>query len=182
MHARARIPGKVTGRAPSKTGAFRAARRHAIALGDRRPAMTDIVHVHAREILDSRGNPTVEVDVMLAKRRRGTLRRALGRVHGRARGPRAARRIGSATSARAWSRRCATSTRSSRPRSWGWTPPTRCLDQTLLELDGTENKSNLGANAILGVSLAAARAAADAHEMPLYRYLGGVGRAPALCR
>ena len=56
------------------------------------------------------------------------------------------------------------------------------IDRTLIELDGTPNKSRLGANAILGVSLAAARAAAAAAGEPLYRYLGGVRRAPTCCR
>ena len=54
-------------------------------------------------------------------------------------------------------------------------PPTRLgIDKTMIELDGTENKSNLGANAILGVSMAAARAASEAVGLPLYQYLGGV--------
>ena len=110
-------------------------------------------------------------------RRLGPRRGAVGRLHGQARSGRAARRRrASAIAARACSRRCATSRRRSRPRSRAWRPPSRRpIDQALLELDGTPNKSALGANAILGVSLAVARAAADDAGLPLYAYLGGVG-------
>jgi len=96
--------------------------------------MTQIEQITAREILDSRGNPNVEVDVKLA-----------GGAKGRAAVP-----SGASTGAH------------------------EAVDQKMLLLDGTPNKSKLGANAILGVSLAVARAAANAVGLPLYRYLGSV--------
>ena len=99
---------------------------------------------------------------------------AVRRVHRRARGRRTARRRLSATAARACrrpSRRCSTR---SHPRSSGLSADDqRLIDQALLDLDGTPDKSRLGANAILGVSLAVAKAAAESAGLPLFRYLGG---------
>jgi len=137
-------------------------------------SLNEITAVTAREILDSRGNPTVEVEVELAagvtgraavpsgastgeneavelrdndpKRYRG---KGVTKAVGNVRGPIADALIGRDASQQ------------------------RLIDATLLALDGTDTKSFLGANAILGVSLATAKAAAKAHEMPLYRYLGG---------
>ena len=81
-----------------------------------------------------------------------------------------------ATSARACSRRSRTSTpRSARRSSASTRPSRRLIDKTLIELDGTDNKSRLGANAILAVSCAVAKAAAEESSLPLYRYLGGAG-------
>ena len=132
-----------------------------------------IEEVGAREILDSRGNPTVEVEVALDD---GTSagRRCLGRVDRRARGRRAPRRRRRATAARAWrrpSRRCSTR---SRP-SWSGSRPPSSGSSTrrLIDLDGTPDKSRLGANALLGVSLAVAKAAAESAGCQLFRYVGG---------
>ena len=138
--------------------------------------MTAIVDVHARQILDSRGNPTIEVDVTLEDGSMG----------------RAAVPSGASTGAHE-----AVELRDGDKTRWGGKSVGQAvanvndeiaaavvgreaedqadLDAALILLDGTENKGRLGANAILGVSLAAARAAADAVGLPLYRYVGGVG-------
>ncbi len=138
--------------------------------------MTIVVDVLAREILDSRGNPTVEVDVYTESGARGRaavpsgastgefeacelrdddasrfggkgVRQAVANVNG----PIADALLGADAADQA------------------------AVDQILVELDGTDNKAKLGANAILGASMACARAAADFFGLPLYRYLGGVG-------
>ncbi|MGK0362412.1 MAG: enolase, partial [Bradymonadia bacterium] len=136
--------------------------------------MSIIDAVHARQILDSRGNPTVEVDVTLVDGSMGRFAvpsgastgehealemrdkdasRYMGKGVSKAvehvNGPIAQTIIGMAADDQ------------------------RALDTALLELDGTPNKANLGANAILGASIATARAAAEFYEMPLWRYLGG---------
>jgi enolase len=138
--------------------------------------MTTIVDVHARQILDSRGNPTVEVDVTLEDGSTG----------------RAAVPSGASTGAHE-----AVELRDRDPSRWGGEGVETAvaavngeiadeivgrdaedqaeIDATMIELDGTDNKGRLGANAILGVSLATAKAAADALGLPLYRYVGGVG-------
>ena len=132
--------------------------------------------VYGREILDSRGNPTVEVEVLLS-----------GGATGRAGVP-----SGASTG-----KREALELRDGDPKRYGGKGVTiavahvngeiadavheadardqALIDRILIELDGTENKGRLGANAILGVSLAVARAAAEASGLPLYRYLGGAG-------
>ena len=136
--------------------------------------MTAIVDIHAREILDSRGNPTVEVDVTLETG-------AIGR---------AAVPSGASTGAHE-----AVERRDGGPRFGGRgvrqavaavngeifdalsgfdTEDQLAIDRVLVELDGTPNKGRLGANAILGVSLACANAAAAEAGTPLYRYVGGV--------
>jgi len=135
--------------------------------------MTEIEHVHARQILDSRGNPTVEVDVRLVSGASGRaavpsgastgtrealelrdgggafggkgVERAIGNVNGEIAAAVAGLDVGDQ----------------------------RRLDDRLIELDGTDGKTRLGANAILGVSMAAARAAAADAGEPLWRYLGG---------
>jgi enolase 1/2/3 len=135
--------------------------------------MSEIVHVHGREIFDSRGNPTIEVDVSLASGAMGRaaipsgastgtheavelrdggkrlggkgVRKAVANVHGE---------IAKAVHGRDAADQAG-------------------LDHTLIELDGTPNKARLGANAILGVSLAAAKAQAAENEVSLFRYLGG---------
>ena len=138
--------------------------------------MTQIDHIHAREILDSRGNPTVEADVTL-----------VGGVMGRAAVP-----SGASTGEHE-----AVELRDDDPERYGGKGVLKAvnnvnqviaprlkglnaldqkeIDRVLIELDGTPNKSNLGANAILAVSLATARAAANHQQLPLYRYLGGSG-------
>jgi enolase len=137
--------------------------------------MTEIVDITAREILDSRGNPTVEVDVVLEDGSMG----------------RAAVPSGASTGAHE-----AVEKRDGDKSRYGGkgvlkavdavngeiydalsgadAEDQRRLDKLLIELDGTPNKSRLGANAILGVSLAAAKAAAGSAALPLYKYVGGV--------
>ncbi len=138
--------------------------------------MTAIVDIHARQILDSRGNPTVEVDVTLEDGSMG----------------RAAVPSGASTGAHE-----AVEMRDGDKSRWGGKGVSRAVaavngpiadeimgfeaedqadvDALMIELDGSENKGKLGANAILGVSLAVARAAAEARGLPLYRYVGGIG-------
>ena len=136
--------------------------------------MTEIIDIHARQILDSRGNPTVEVDVTLADGSMG----------------RAAVPSGASTGAHE-----AVELRDGNKKIYlgkgvlkavsavneelsdaicGMDAEDQVgIDEAMIELDGTSNKARLGANAILGVSLAVAKAAADAAAMPLYRYVGG---------
>ena len=138
--------------------------------------MTAIVDIHARQILDSRGNPTVEVDVTLEDGSMG----------------RAAVPSGASTGAHE-----AVEKRDGDKSRWGGKGVSAAvqavngaiadailgyeaedqieIDQAMIDLDGSDNKSNLGANAILGVSLAVAKAAAEANGLPLYRYVGGIG-------
>ena len=133
--------------------------------------------VDAREILDSRGNPTVEVDVILGD---GSVGRAAV-PSGASTGAHEAVELRDGDKSRFGGKGVLTAVaqrdRPDRAASCSaWTPRTRPASTTLLrDLDGTPNKADLGANAILGVSLACAHAAAAAHELPLYRYLGGVG-------
>ncbi len=135
--------------------------------------MPIIEQVGAREILDSRGNPTVEVEVACSTGRCRPRRGALRRVDRRARGRRAPRRRRPATAARASRRPSRPCSTRSRPRSSALdADEQRLVDQALLDLDGTPDKSRLGANAILGVSLAVAKAAARvgrAAAVPLRR-------------
>ena len=135
---------------------------------------TTIIDVMAREILDSRGNPTVEVDILLDD---GSFGRAA---------------VPSGASTGAYEAIELRDTKAKRYMGKGVTRAVKNvnevigpevvgidatqqeeLDRLMIELDGTANKGKLGANAILGVSLAAAKAAADSAELPLYRYLGG---------
>jgi enolase len=137
--------------------------------------MTEIVEVKAREVIDSRGNPTVEVDVHLACG-------AMGRAavpSGASTGTREALELRDKRSKRYGGKGVLTAvgnvmTRIA-PQVLGLDAADQCaLDQRMIDLDGTPAKAKLGANAILGVSMAAARAAADAYGLPLYRYLGGL--------
>ncbi len=137
--------------------------------------MTEIVDVKAREILDSRGNPTVEVDILLACG-------ALGRAavpSGASTGKREALELRNKRAKRYGGKGVVSAVNnvhtSIAPEIRGMDAARQIeLDRFLIKLDGTPNKSKLGANAILGVSMAAARAAAMAYDMPLYQYLGGV--------
>jgi enolase len=137
--------------------------------------MTAIIELHARQILDSRGNPTVEVDALLEDGSFG----------------RAAVPSGASTGAHE-----AVEKRDGDKGRWGGKGVESAvgavngdlaqallgmeaedqaeIDAAMIDLDGTDNKGRLGANAILGVSLAVAKAAADARGLPLYRYVGGV--------
>ncbi len=137
---------------------------------------TRIATVHAREILDSRGNPTVEVDVVLAGGGRG--RAAV--PSGASTGVHEALELRDGDTHRFGGKGALAAVKNVNERIAPALAGTEALDQAgvdraMIVLDGTPNKSSLGANAILGVSLAVARAAADAVGLPLYRYLGGVG-------
>ena len=136
--------------------------------------MTAIVDISAREILDSRGNPTVEVEVALDDGSMGRAAVPSGastgaheahelRDGGKRYGGKGVEQAVEAVNGEIDDALC------------GFDAEEQIhIDETLIELDGTENKSRLGANAILGVSLATAKAAADAAALPLYQYVGGV--------
>ena len=142
--------------------------------------MSAITGVYAREILDSRGNPTVEVECSSSPAPGAARRCRPAPPPASARRSSCATATASATAARACSRPSRNVEETIAPEIDGMEASEQAaIDQALLELDGTPNKSALGANAILGVSLAVARAAADDAGLPLYAYLGGVGRAPA---
>ena len=137
--------------------------------------MSIISEVHAREILDSRGNPTVEVDVTLDEGVVGRAAVPSGASTGeheaielRDKDPNRYLGKGVLKAVENVNERIA-------PEIIGMDATQQlAIDQTMLEVDGTENKSKLGANAILGVSLAVAKAAAGWGDLPLYQYLGGV--------
>jgi enolase len=135
--------------------------------------MTTIIEVHAREILDSRGNPTVEAEVSLSS---GTIGRAAV-PSGASTGEHEAVELRDGDSKRYGGKGVGEAVRNVNevigPRLEGMSATDQiAVDTEMLELDGTPNKSNLGANAILSVSLACARAAAADVNLPLYRYLG----------
>ncbi len=137
--------------------------------------MLDITHIHAREILDSRGNPTVEVEVRLSS---GAIGRAMV-PSGASTGVHEALELRDGDDNRFLGKGVTKAVNAVNeeiaPALLGYDASDPYdIDATLLSMDGTENKNRLGANAILGVSLASARAAANAFELPLYRYLGGV--------
>jgi enolase len=136
--------------------------------------MTTITHVHAREILDSRGNPTLEAEVLLESGATGRMAVPSGASTGtheavelrdgdkdRYQGKGVTRAVENVN------------TRICEALIGADAAEQESIDGLLIELDGTENKAELGANAMLGVSGAVARAAASAHGLPLYRYLGG---------
>ena len=133
-----------------------------------------IENIHAREIFDSRGNPTVEVDVRLTD---GTLGRAAV-PSGASTGDREAVELrdgGDRLQGKGVSKAVANVNGEIYEALKGQLPFNQAkLDHLMIELDGTKNKSRLGANAILGVSMAISRAAANSEKIPLYRYLGGV--------
>jgi len=135
--------------------------------------MTAIATIIGREILDSRGNPTVEVDVVLEDGHRGRAAVPSGASTG-AHEAHELRDGGSRYGGKGVLKAVENVNTEIRKALDGFdADDQRGLDQLLCDLDGTENKKHLGANAILGVSLAAAKAAAESHEQPLYRYLGG---------
>jgi enolase len=138
--------------------------------------MSEIVHVAGREVLDSRGNPTVEADVVLID---GTVGRAIV-PSGASTGEHEAVELRDDDKSRYGGKGVRLAVKHVNEEIAGAVTGMDATDQValdkkLLELDGTPNKSRLGANAILAVSMAAARAAADSLGLPLYRYLGGVG-------
>jgi len=136
--------------------------------------MTTIVNVHAREILDSRGNPTVEVDVILECG-------AVGRAavpSGASTGIYEALELRDGDNDRYLGKGVLKAVENVNdvimPKIVGMDARNQVeIDYAMIEMDGTPNKANLGANAILGVSMAVAKAAANALELPLYRYIGG---------
>ncbi len=136
--------------------------------------MSIILNVHARQILDSRGNPTVEVDVVTEN---GVMGRAAV-PSGASTGEHEAVELrdgGKAYMGKGVSKAVDNVNTSIAEEILGMSVfDQNLLDQTMIDLDGTPNKSKLGANAILGVSLAAAKAAANELGLPLYRYVGGV--------
>jgi enolase len=137
--------------------------------------MTAIIDIHAREILDSRGNPTVEVDVLLED---GSFGRAAV-PSGASTGAHEAVELRDGDKARYLGKGVlkavgAVNTEIAEAVVGIDAEDQRDIDLALIALDGTENKARLGANAILGTSLAVAKAAADARGMPLYSYVGGV--------
>ncbi len=137
--------------------------------------MTEIIDVKAREILDSRGNPTVEVDIITACG-------AVGRAavpSGASTGTREALELRDKDPKRYLGKGVTKAVENIRnvltPEIQGMDAANQeDLDNIMIKLDGTPNKSKLGANAILAVSMAAARAAAEAYSTPLYRYIGGI--------
>ncbi|GAB3939353.1 phosphopyruvate hydratase [Corynebacterium tapiri] len=135
--------------------------------------MADIIHVFAREILDSRGNPTVEAEVFLDDGARGVA----GVPSGASTGVHEAHELrdgGDRYLGKGVTKAVENVNEEIADELAGFeADDQRLIDQALIELDGTENKSRLGANAILGVSMAAAKAAAESAELPLYRYVGG---------
>lgn len=137
--------------------------------------MTTIVEVHGREILDSRGNPTIEVDVILES---GIVGRAAV-PSGASTGEHEAIELRDKEPKRYNGKGVLQAVKNVNeviaPEIVGLEATQQLqIDRAMIALDGTENKSKLGANAILGVSLAAAKAAASASDLPLFQYLGGV--------
>ena len=137
--------------------------------------MSHIVDLNAREVLDSRGNPTVEVDCFLDS---GVMGRAIvpsGASTGKYEAVEL--RDGSDRYLGKGVEQAVSNVHGPILKALLGLPAAeqRLIDQTMIDIDGTENKSKLGANALLGVSLAVAKAAALDHEVPLYRHVGGIG-------
>jgi len=137
--------------------------------------MTEIIDIKAREILDSRGNPTVETDVIVSC---GAVGRAIV-PSGASTGTREALELRDRRSKRFGGKGVTKAVKNVlnviAPALRGMDAADQeSLDKYMIKLDGTPNKSKLGANAILGISMAAARAAAMAYGLPLYRYIGGI--------
>ena len=137
--------------------------------------MTAIIDVHAREILDSRGNPTIEVEVTLSSDVIGRASVPSGASTGEhemleLRDQDQTRYLGQGVQ-----KAIDNVVHKIEPEIVGMDClRQREIDYAMIELDGTENKGNLGANAILGVSLACAKAAAEVVGLPLYKYVGGI--------
>ena len=135
--------------------------------------MADIIHTFAREILDSRGNPTVEAEVFLDDGARGVA----GVPSGASTGVHEAHELrdgGERYLGKGVLKAVENINENISDEIAGFeADDQRLIDQALIRLDGTDNKSELGANAILGVSIAVAKAAAESAALPLYRYIGG---------
>ena len=139
------------------------------------PAMTAIIDIHGREVLDSRGNPTVEVDVLLDD---GSFGRAAV-PSGASTGAHEAVELRDGDKSRYLGKGVlkavdAVNTEITEALLGYDAEDQRDIDRIMIELDGTENKARIGANAILGTSMAVAKAAANARGLPLYSYIGGV--------
>lgn len=134
--------------------------------------MTKIDRVQAREIIDSRGNPTVEVDVFLDNGLSGRAAVPSGASTGEYEALELRDKDKSRFLGKGVKKAVNNVNEKISSKIRGQEPDFRKIDKVLLELDGTANKANLGANAILGVSLAVAKAAAAAQGVPLYKYLG----------
>ena len=137
--------------------------------------MTELIDIRAREILDSRGNPTVEVDVVLACGATGTA----AVPSGASTGTREALELRDNSEARYLGKGVLNAVANINeviaPELIGYDAMDQAgLDRTMIDIDGTDNKSRLGANGILGVSMAVARAAAASSEVSLFRHLGGI--------
>src|ERR1700748_576816 len=140
-----------------------------------RSDMTEMAAIHARDILDSRGNPTVEADVVLAD---GTMGRAAV-PSGASTGEHEAVELRDGDKSHYLGKGVLQAVENvesilAQELTGMEAANQRLIDATMISLDGTENKSKIGANAILAVSMACARASAAALKLPLYRYLGGV--------
>ncbi len=138
--------------------------------------MSNIADIHAREVIDSRGNPTVEAEVTLAD---GSFGRAIV-PSGASTGEHEAVELRDGAESRYSGKGVLKAVENvngeiAEALANVDASDQRAIDQKMIELDGTENKGRLGANAILAVSMAVARAAADSYGLPLYRYLGGAG-------
>ena len=138
--------------------------------------MSEIIEIHGRQILDSRGNPTVEVDVTLAD---GSFGRAAV-PSGASTGIHEAWELRDGDKSQFLGKSVTKAVDNINDKfatelvGWDALDQT-AVDRRMIEMDGSENKKNLGANAILGVSLAVAHAAAEFCGLPLFRYLGGPG-------
>ncbi|GGO90278.1 phosphopyruvate hydratase [Stakelama pacifica] len=138
--------------------------------------MTAIIDIHGRQIFDSRGNPTVEVDILLEDGSFGRAAVPSGASTGKHEAVEKRDGDKSRYMGKGVSQAVEAVNGEIAEALLGLDAEDQLdLDQVMIDLDGTENKGRLGANAILGVSLAAAKAAADARGLPLYRYVGGVG-------
>jgi enolase 1/2/3 len=138
--------------------------------------MTNIADIHAREVLDSRGNPTVEAEVQLTS---GTIGRAIV-PSGASTGEHEAVELRDGDSNRYLGKGVLNAVENVNGEIANAlanmdAADQRAVDQKMIDLDGTANKGRLGANALLAVSMATARAAAAEYDLPLYRYLGGAG-------
>jgi enolase len=143
---------------------------------ERHTSMSNIAEIHGRQVLDSRGNPTVEAEVWLQD---GTVGRAIV-PSGASTGEHEAVELRDGDPDKYLGKGVLKAVENVNGEiadalAGFDSADQRSLDQKMIELDGTENKGRLGANAILAVSMATARAAATCYELPLYRYLGGVG-------
>src|SRR5258706_13925285 len=135
-----------------------------------------IEFIQARQILDSRGNPTVEVDVLLENGARGRAAVPSGASTGEHEAVELRDDDKKKFAGKSVMKAVDNVNTKIAPELIGSDPRDQeAIDQLMIELDGTPNKAKLGANAILGVSMAVAKAAAELSRLPLYRYLGGAG-------